>query len=91
MTAKYFDWFEGKWLPKSKLMGVRRSYGLERELIKVLIEDHIENRMEAVPRLYAMLLIKTLCQNEPELMEEFGQRILRLDVQRVKERGVKKT
>ena len=37
--------------------------------------------MDAVPRLYAMLLIKTLCQTDPEVMEEFGERVVQLDTQ----------
>jgi hypothetical protein len=82
MSAKYYDWFERKWLvrPKIKQMaGQCIRQRLHRELIDDLIERHIENGMEAMPRLYALLLIKTLCQADPALMEEFGERVVSLD------------
>ena len=87
MTAKYYDWFERKTLdrPNTKLTaGQYIRQQPHRELIADLIERHIENYMEAIPRLYAMLLIKTLCQSDPELMIEFGERVVQLDANRIK-------
>lgn len=82
MSAKYYDWFEHKWLQRPDTKPTPGQYlrrRLHRDLIEDLIERHITNGMDAVPRLYAMLLIKTLCQTDAELMEEFGARVAELD------------
>jgi hypothetical protein len=84
MTEKYFGWFERKRVnrPPARLTpGWDIRQQLERELIEDLIDRHIENYMDSLPRLYAQLLIKSLCQIDPVLMDEFGERVASLDTQ----------
>jgi hypothetical protein len=84
-TATFYDYFEEEWVPcppEKNYPGKRMRRELHQNLIEQLINSEIEFGLNPIARLYALLLVRTLCRADPALMEEFGERIVKIDQQR---------
>jgi hypothetical protein len=85
MVGKVYDWFERQWVlkpPEKRYPGKGLRRELHQKLIEQLINSEIEYGLNPIARLYALLLVRTLCQADPALMEQFGERIVKIDRQR---------
>ena len=74
MRQRYYDWFDRRWITEPTFSGGRGMHGLRRNLlINCLCE--INHGEHPIARLYALLLARTLCQADRELMEELGEEV----------------
>ncbi len=74
---QYYDFFERRYtssrLPGPTDRGARYNRG---GILGVLLNNFME-RDQPIAHLYAMLLARTYCQSDPELMKEYGEEVAR--------------
>jgi hypothetical protein len=73
---RHYDWFDREWVSEQTATppGVRLRRRHRFKLLD-LLHSEIEDSADAVVQIYAMMLARTLCQMDAELMREFGERI----------------
>ena len=73
---RYYDWFDRQWVSEHTATPpgtcLRRRHRVK---LLDLLHSEIEDSADAVVQIYAMMLARTLCQMDVELMQEFGERI----------------
>ena len=74
---QYYDWFDQRWVAEQTTPspGVRLRRRHRFKLLD-LLHSEIEDSGDSVVQIYAMMLARTLCQMDLELMQEFGKRIV---------------
>jgi hypothetical protein len=81
----YYDWIEGRWEPidhaRTLTPRTRRQITRRKTLIDHLVIE-IEEGGDAVTRLYAQLLARTLVKTDEVLMRECGRRIAAMSGER---------
>jgi hypothetical protein len=73
---QYYDWFDRRWLTQHAATppGVRLRRRHRSKLLD-LLHSEIEDSADPVVQIYAMMLARTLCQRDVELMQAYGERI----------------
>lgn len=77
---QFYDYFEQRWvpLPQRWMAGDATTRASRRVAIRnIAVHNNCEPSLP-LAKLYALLLIKTLCQADPELMQEFGEQVAKL-------------
>jgi len=73
---QHFDWFDRRWVAEQTAAppGIRLRRRHRVKLLE-LLHSEIEDSANGVVQIYAMMLARTLCQMDVNLMQEFGERI----------------
>lgn len=71
-----YDWFDQRWLSQQAAPPPGVRFRRHRLKLLDLLHSEIEDSGDSVVQIYAIMLARTLCQMDVELMKQFGERIV---------------